>query len=190
MKGLPRLSLLAVFLALTTSYARPTADSDRVELLADKLTRTDPVLRGSGHVRARIDGLAIQADEGAWNSETKELEMRGHVQLTFPERTDHTVFRSGSGNIVTDKAVTFHADRVTVKDGVLAAWGNLVIRPIDPDVWEYTVPQLQGDQMSMNLKTADATVRGNIRTNNVGPTIPALAPLSRYPMVFPPEIIK
>ena len=175
-------SLLPVFLAPAIGQMPPPADSGRVDLAADRLIRNGDLLRGVGHARARIGALAFQADEATWHSGTGELELRGHVQVTLPARADKSLFRYGSGAvvtdkpgaIVTDKPVGLSADRMTVKDGLLQASGNIVGRPEDA--------QLQSDEMYMDLKTADATLSGNVRATG-------FATWSRSRPEIPPELL-
>ena len=187
MRLLLTLCLLPVVSLAAMGQTPPSAVTAHADLVADKLTRTDNVLRGQGHARAKIGDLAIQADEAAWHSDTGELELHGHVQVTLPARSDHRLFRYGKASLVTDKPVELHADRLTVANDLLVASGNLVIRLVDTEVTE--PPQLQGDEMRMSLKIADATVRGNIRTTNIAMPGPEIIGW-RIPRSFPPEIIK
>ena len=142
------------------------------------------MLRGQGRVRAEFGALTLQADEGALRVETGEVQLRGHVAVNLPAREDHSLFRCGDSSVVTDKAVIVHADELNLKNGLLQAAGNILIRLVDPEPGEGS--QVKGDEMAMSLKTADATVRGNVRTNEVQPLHPGQA----RPYLFPPEIIK
>jgi hypothetical protein len=144
--------------------------TDRVDLISDK----------AGRAEAKVSGLVLRADEATLNSETGELRMRGHVHVTLPAREDHTVVRYGKGVLLTRQSIGLTADQVTVKSGLLEASGNLVLVPADP---ELTKVQLQGDQMYMYLKIADATLRGSVRASGVSEG-------HGGSVEFPPEIIE
>ena len=100
--------------------------TDRVNLVSNK----------PGRAEAKVPGwyCETEEDEATLNRETGELQMRGHVHVTLPAREDHTVVRYGEGVLLTDKPIGLTADRVTVKNGLLQASGNLVLLPIDPDL--------------------------------------------------------
>ena len=174
---------LLTLLLLTISMV--AAAADHTDLTADKLVRSGTVLQGSGHARATLGNLTIAADDANLHSDTGELEMRGHVHATLPAREDHTLFRYGSGTLLTLETVGVTADRLTIKDGLLRAWGNIAVVPVDP---ELPGVQLHGDEMFMYLRIADATLRGNVRTVR----IPESSPSNRFARrpVFPPDIIK
>jgi len=150
---------LFVMFGLATLAAGQTAN-----LTADRLVRNGPVLQGQGHVRATLDGLNFQADQATLHSDTGELELRGHVRVTLPARADKSVFRFGSGisesgkphAIVTGERVDVSASQMVVKDGILRAAGNIVVRAVDAEV--------RGDEMLLVLRTADADVFGHILT--------------------------
>lgn len=167
MKLLRSLSLLPILLAPAFSQA------DRVQLLSDK----------PGRAEAKVGGIVLRADEATLNRETGELRMRGHVHVTLPAREDHSVVRYDKRVLLTDQPIGLSADRVTVKNGLLEASGNIVVVPVNP---ELAKAQLRGDEMSMFLKIGDATLRGNIRTFNI-PEPSSSRPSGRD---FPPEIIK
>jgi hypothetical protein len=133
-----------------------------------------------GRAEAKVSGLVLQADEAALNRETGELKMRGHVHVALPAREDHTVVRYGKGVLLTRQSLGLTADQVTVKDGLLQAWGNLVLAALDR---ELNKVQLRGDQMYMFLKIADATLQGNVRSSGISEG-------HRGSVEFPPEIIK
>jgi hypothetical protein len=128
--------------------------TDSVNLISDK----------PGRAEAKVSGLILRADDANLNRETGELKMLGHVHVILPARADHTVVRYGAGVLLTDKPIGLSADRVTVKDGLLEASGNLVLVPVDPDLPN---AQLRSDEMYMYLKIADATLRGNIHPSGV-----------------------
>jgi lipopolysaccharide assembly outer membrane protein LptD (OstA) len=173
---LPTLSLLPI--SLVPAFGQ----TGHIDLAADKLIPEAAVLRGLGHARAKIGDLVLHADEATLRSETGELELRGHVHVILPAREDHSVFRYGTAVLLTDQPVGLTADRLTVKKGLLQASGNIVLVPVDPELPKV---QLQGDEISMDLKTADATLRGNPRALN----LPEPITVPRR-FVFPPEIIK
>ena len=159
------LSLLMLPFAATLAIGQTApADATRANLSADRLTRNGALVQGRGHVRARAGGLVFQADEATLRSDTGELELRENVLVTLPARADKSVFRFGSGisesrkphAIVTGDPVALSASQMVLKDGVLHATGNIVVRAADPEV--------HGDEMSMALRTADATVTGRILT--------------------------
>ena len=175
------LSLLPLWVAAGVAQTPSPTDFDDLALTADKLIRNEGVLRGVGHVKAKLGPLVIQADEATSNSETGELQLRGHVQATLPARADHSVFRYDSGTLVTDKPIALYADRLSVKNGLLQASKNIKVRPVDAESPD--VPQLQADEMFMYLRIADATLRGNVRTNGMPSRRRSLG-------LFPPDIIK
>ena len=144
------------------------AQSDRVELVSDK----------SGHAVAKVLGLILQADEATLNRETGELAMRGHVHAVLPAREDHSVVRYGT---LTDQPIGLTADRLTVKNSLLQAAGNIVVVPSDPELPKV---QLRGDELFMYLKIGDATLKGNVRLSGFRD------PRSRTGVDMPPEIIK
>jgi lipopolysaccharide export system protein LptA len=179
------LILLRTFSLLPVCLASAWCQTDRVDLVADKLTHDSAVVHGSGHARAKIGSLILQADEATLHQETGELEMRGHVHITLPAREDHTVVRYQIAVLLTDQPIGLTADQATVKNGVLAASGNIVVSPADP---ELSKVEVRGDELSMKLDIGDATLRGNIRRSGIPEPVnyPFRMP---YP-VFPPEIIK
>jgi hypothetical protein len=134
------------------------AQSDRVELVSDK----------SGHAVAKVLGLILQADEATLNRETGELAMRGHVHAVLPAREDHSVVRYGTGVVLTDQPIGLTADRLTVKNSLLQAAGNIVVVPSDPELPKV---QLRGDELFMYLKIGDATLKGNVRLSGMPPEI-------------------
>ena len=151
--------------------------TDRVDLVSDK----------PGHAEAKVFGLVLHADEASLNHDTGELAMRGHVHVTLPAREDHTVVRYGTGVLLTNQPIGLTADRLTVKNGLLQASGNIVVVPVDPELPKV---QLRGDEIYMLLRIADATVRGNVRPVNL-PVQDTIRRLPFAPRVFfPPEIIK
>jgi hypothetical protein len=173
--------LLPIWLAAGIAQTLSPADFDHLDLAADKLIRNDSVIHGLGHARAKLGGLVLQGDEITAHSDTGQVELRGHVQATLPARSpDHSVFRYGSGTLVTDKPVTVQADRLSVKYELLQAWGNITVRPVDTKPVD--VPKLQADEMFMYLRIGDAELRGNVR--------PKIAPRPRSFPVLPPDIIK
>jgi len=183
MRLLLTLSLLPLWVASGVAQTAVAAYGERVDLTADKLVRTDNVLRGQGRVRAKLGALTILADEGALRVDTGEFQLRGHVVVNLPAREDHSLFRCGDSSVVTDRAVIVHADELNLKSGLLHAAGNILIRIVDAEPREMS--EIKGDEMSMSLKTADATVRGNVHTNEVQPIHPGMA----RSWVFPPEVI-
>jgi len=147
------------------------AQSDRVELLSDK----------PGRAEAKVLGLVLHADEATFNRETGELAMRGHVHVMLPAREDHSVVRYGTGVVLTDQPIGLTADRLTVKNALLRASGNIVVVPADPELPNV---QLRGDELFMYLKIGDATIKGNVRLSGLRD------PRSRTGVDMPPEIIK
>lgn len=149
-----------------------------------QLDRAELVSARSGRAEARVGSLVLHADEATLNRDTGELAMRGHVHVTLPARDDHSVVRYGSGVMLTDQAIGLTADRVTVKNGLLQASGNIVVVPTDPELPKV---RLRGDEMFMYLRIGDATLRGNVKTVGFDPPI-GIQRDSK--MFFPPEIIK
>ena len=156
------------------------------ELTADKVVHEGAAVHGLGHAKAKLGTLTILADEATLYSNTGELELRGHVLANFAAREDHAIFRHASGVLISVDPVTLHADAVRIKDGTLTAAGNIVIRTVEKHSEEDA--QVQGDEMSMNLKTADATISGHTRTNN--PPQDYSLPGKAKSFQFPPDIIK
>ena len=179
MKLVWTLSLLAVLPASDFGQSGP------IELTADKLVSDAAQVQGVGHARARIGPLVLQADEATWRRETGELEMRGHVHVTLPAREDHTVVRYQAAVLLTDQPIGLTADQAAVRNGRLEASGNIVIVPVDPELPKV---QLRGDELSMKLETADATLRGRVRASGIPE--PQNDPLRRAYRAFPPDIIR
>ena len=169
--NLPRPVFLLPILA-----AAAFAQSDRVDLISDK----------PGHAEAKVSGLVLRADEATLNRENGALTMRGHVHVTLPAREDHTVIRYGTGVLLTDQPIGLTADRLTVKNGLLEASGNIVVVPVDPELPRV---QLRGDEIYMYLRIADATLRGNVRPSGI-PAVPDRPALFVPRRAFPPDIIK
>lgn len=147
--------------------------------------RIDLTFDAAGHARAKIGDLVLSADEATLGRETGELAMRGHVHATLPAREDHSVVRYGADVLITDQPIGLTADRLTVKKGLLKAAGNIVVVPVDQ---KFPKVQLRGDELSMDLKIADATLRGSVRPINIPEPVPSLQ--RRYQRVFPPDIVK
>jgi lipopolysaccharide export system protein LptA len=164
----------------------PAIHSDPVDLTADKLIQDSNGLHGQGRVRVKLGALLIQADEAMHYSDTGELDLLGHVAASFPGRDDHILLRFGSGSIVTDQSLEVHADRITVENGRLEASGNVLVALLDRDAPKLT--QLRSEELSMSLKTGDALLRGNIRTNIYEPANPF--PGQPNFTKFPADIIK
>jgi len=169
-KLLRSISLLPIF--LVPAFCQ----TDRVDLVSAK----------PGRAEAKVAGLVLRADEATLNSETGELKMSGHVHVTLPAREDHTVVRYGTGVLLTDQPIGLTADRVSVKNGLLEASGNIVVVPVDP---EQPKVQLHADEIYMYLKIADATLRGNVRPSGLPTSQPAVI-RGFYAHPFPPDIIK
>ena len=181
MKLLLTVSLLPILTAAGFAQASSSSGSDHCDLTAANLTREGKLVRASGQVKAKSEAVDLSADEATCNSDTGELELRGHVHAALPARADHSVFRYNSATFVTDKSVSIAADRLVVKTGLLQGWGHLVIRGLDPVSKEV---ELRGDEMYMFLRTADATVSGNIKVSDSykGP--------ATHRFVFPPDVVK
>jgi hypothetical protein len=153
----------------------------------DKIDRVDLVSDRTGHAEAKAFGLVLRADDATFNRDTGEIAMRGHVHVTLPAREDHTVVRYGTGVLLTDQPIGLTADRLTVKNGLLQASGNIVVVPVDPELPKV---QLRGDEIYMYLKIGDATLRGNVRPIGFpAPVEGRRAPFTNQ-RVFPPDIIK
>jgi hypothetical protein len=97
------------------------------------------------------------------------------------------VVRYGVGVLLTDQPIGLTADRLTVKNGLLQASGNIVVVPVDPELPKV---QLRGDELYMYLNIGDATLRGNVRPSGIAD--PPGDPRFRFPnsRVFPPDIVK
>jgi hypothetical protein len=158
---------------LTVLLAAAFGQSDRVDLVSDK----------PGHVEAKVMGVVLHADEAALNRETGELSMHGHVHVTLPAREDHTVVRYGTGVILTAEPIGLTADRLTIKNGLLQASGNIVVVPTDPELLKV---RLRGDEIYMYLRIADATLHGNVRPSG----IPDPPMFTKRQIIMPPDIIK
>ena len=158
---------------LPLCIAAAFGQSDRVELVSGK----------PGHAEAKAFGLMLHADEATLNHDTGELSMRGHVHVTLPAREDHTVVRYGAGVLLTDQPIGLTADRLTVKNWLLEASGNIVLVPVDPELPKV---QLRGDEIYMFLRIADATLRGNVRPSG----LPTETRTNFRNYIMPPDIIK
>jgi lipopolysaccharide assembly outer membrane protein LptD (OstA) len=158
-----RLRFVLSLLPIVLAAAQTPTGLGPVEVVANRLVRDGAVIQATGHVHATIGGLAFEADEATMNSQTSELELRGHVRVTLPARADRSVFRfrngpppasTEPGAIVTGDPVGLSAGQMTVKDGLLKASGDVVVRATDA--------QVRGDELSMVLRTGDATLSGHI----------------------------
>lgn len=165
---LPRPLFLLIML-----LAPAFGQTDRIDLISDK----------PGHAEAKVMGVILHADEAILNRETGELSMRGHVHVTLPAREDHTVVRYGAGVILTAEPIGLTADRLTVKNGLLQAAGNIVVVPVDPELLKV---RLRGDEIFMYLRIADATLRGNVRPTG----IPDPPMFPKRDVIMPPDIVK
>ena len=174
---IPALALLAPAIAQT----QPQAKSD---LTADKLVHEGNLLRGVAHARATIAGVTVAADEATFHTDTGELELRGHAHALLPARSDHTLFRYGTGSLVTDQPVAVTADRITIKNELLQASGNVAVVPADP---EMRGARLHGDELYMYLHIADGTLKGNVRTVKIPDN--TTDRFAKRP-IFPPDIVK
>lgn len=194
MRPLWAVSLMSIFLAAALCQAPPGVPPGSVNLSADSLLRDGAITHGRGHVRVTFGGLVYQADEAALHSDTGELDLRGRVQVIFPARADHHIFRFGSSDatadprgiavptgsgkptaLVTTEAVRLSAGQMTVKGGMLQASGNILVRTSDSEV--------RSDELTMALRTADATLNGHIQTSG------RAAHEGQAPEM-PPEIVK
>ncbi len=162
------IGFLTGLLALATLVQAQT----HIEMTAKDLKKDGSVLRGRGAVEAKADQCMMRADEGTLNRETGEIDLRGHVHVVLPPRTDHTVFRYDSHALVTGKAVDVFADHIHVKNMLLQGSGHVQVRAAEGD--------LQADEIVMYMNTADAQLHG---------TVPAQG-LHRGLKDFPPEVIK
>lgn len=181
MRLLPICTLLLALAGLADTQTGPVAPTDRAELTADALTRTGSLLRGVGHVHARIGALVLAADEGTLASDTGDLELRGNATVTLPARSDRNLFRYDSQVVLTDAPVPIRADRLSVSNGVLRGSGHIQVKTDDA--------LLQADEIEMLLGTGDGRASGNIRVN--GKPLEPPSPAARaFEHVFPPDIIK
>ena len=135
------MKLLASLFLLPILLIPVFGQTDRVELVNDK----------PGRAEAKVAGVVLHADDATLDHETGELHMHGHVHATLPAREDHTVIRYGAGVLLTDQPIGLTADRVTVRNGLVVASGNIVVVPVDPELPKV---QLRGDELSMQLKVA------------------------------------
>jgi hypothetical protein len=163
-------------LILLAALAAPAlAQYDRAEIVSAR----------AGRAEARVGCLIFHADQATLNPDTGELALRGRVHVTLPAREDHTVVRYGAGVIVTGDPLGLTADRITVKNGLLQASGNIVIVPTDTDLAKV---QLRGDELYLYLRIGDATLKGNVRPTGF-PTTDSRFNQPRRTF-FPPDIIK
>jgi len=175
----PMGALLLVSAGLVYPQTGPAAPTDRADLTADALTRTGSLLTGVGHVRAKIGNLVLRADEGTVSSESGALELRGHVTVTLPARSDRNLFRYDSHVLITEAPVLLSADRMSVSDAVLRGSGHVLVKT-DEAV-------LQVDQVELLLRTGDGRTSGDIRLDGKPLDDMPSAPRSH---VFPPDVIK
>jgi len=151
------------------------------------LDRDGAAVHGTGHARVMVGKLAVTADEATFHHDTGMVELKGHVSTTLPAREDDTLVRYGAGNLLTQETVVLTADRMSIHGGALRAAGNVVVAPNDP---ELPGARLSGDELSMNLATADGTIRGNIRAVKLrDDSAPSLTDRQLHTL-FPPDIVK
>jgi lipopolysaccharide assembly outer membrane protein LptD (OstA) len=168
--------LLLLSAALACGQTHATV-ADRPQMTAGKLSREGALVKGSGHVRAKLGPLTLEADEGVLHSDTGEVELRGHVGVTLPARSDRNIFRYGSDIVFSDQPVLLSADRLNVKDALLRGSGHIQVKT--------TKDLLAADEIEMYLSNGDARVRGNVRVNRTPPN-----PSGVGGGDFPPDIIK
>jgi len=173
--------LLSILSAAAAAQTDSSSILDGCQLNAVKVTHDGKLLRGSGQVHAKGGGLSVSGDEATCNTDTGELDVRGHAQVTLPARSDFSVFRYKTSVFLTNRSVDISADRVDVKDGLFKASGDVQIHGRDA---HSTLVQLRADEMYMFMKIADATVSGNVRASGIsnGNT--------RGFGGFPPEVIR
>jgi lipopolysaccharide assembly outer membrane protein LptD (OstA) len=150
-------------------------------MTASRSVHDGNLLRASGRVRARIGPLLLEGDEGTLNSDTGEVEVRGHARITLPERSDRTVVRYGAGTIVTEQALGVSADRIAIKYGLLRGRGHVDVRT--------DKGRLQADEIDLFLRIGDADMRGNVRLNGGIPATPVRT-FREWRNPFPPDIVK
>jgi lipopolysaccharide assembly outer membrane protein LptD (OstA) len=168
------LLISAILLSIPAQAQTAKAPPQHVEFVAARLTRAGTTLRGAGAVQAKAAGLILNSDEGTYNTETGEVDLRGHVRVTLPARTDHHLFRYDKESIVTEQSVDLSADRIDIKNHRLLGSGHVLVR--------LTGAQLRGDELELYLSTGDAQLRGNVQAVRQGKR-------GGRPE-FPPEIIK
>jgi hypothetical protein len=148
---------------------------------ADKVIRDGPVLRGTGHVEARVGGLVLTGDSGSINTETDDVEVAGKAKVTLPARSDRTLLRYSGGAFISGDPVIITADRLAVRSGLLLrGYGNVLAA--SPQA------RLEGAELELFLKIGDGDVRGNVRLNGAVPEGPGQRVLRRYKL--PAEIWK
>lgn len=136
-----------------------------VNFNADRLSHNGAVTQGQGHVRVTIDGLVFQANQANYRSDTGELDLTGNVEVTLPGRAEKSTFRftipTPDGDqpaaLITDRSVRLTAVHMHMRSGQLQASQNIAVRAPEAQVY--------GDEMSMALRTADATLTGHVVSN-------------------------
>lgn len=166
------LATLAASTAFLSAQTGALPTGNHAGMTAKHLTHEGSILRGTGGVEGRVGQFVFRSDEGTLNSDTGEIDLRGHAHLIMPARTDHILFRHDSTALITDKSVDLFADRLHVKNMILQGAGHIQILCADD--------QLRADEVEMYLNSGDGRVRGNIQST--GP--------HRGVTDFPPDIIK
>ncbi len=134
-----------------------------------------------GRVQAKAGSVELEADAGTAEPENGRLDLRGHVRVTLPARSDRNLIRYGTRAAITDLAFLITADAVTVRNGLLRGRGHVTVQT--------DVAALQADEIDVYLRLGDGEVHGNIRLN--GTRIELLdTPRRRVPPPMPPEVIR
>jgi adhesin HecA-like repeat protein len=160
----------------------PQPAADRLGFTAAKLVQEGSILHGRGRVRATSGKLVLYGDEGTFNRETGEIELRGRATTTLPARADRNLIRYATRAVVTEQAVVISADRLRVKNGLLRGWGQVDIRTARG--------RLHADEIDVYVNLGDGQLRGNIRFNGAPARTTYPLPVQSLRDRFPPEIIK
>jgi lipopolysaccharide export system protein LptA len=134
-----------------------------------------------GRLQAKAGPVQLEADAGTLDPQTGHLDLRGHVRVTLPARSDRNLIRYGGRAVVTEQAFLVSADAVTVRNGLLRGRGHVTVRT--------DAAALQADEIFVYLRLGDGEVRGNIRVNGTRIELLDSAP-RRRPPVMPPEVIR
>lgn len=173
---------LLLFSALAPGQSNSPTEFSGTTLTADRLRHDGPLLRGSGHVRVRIAGLVLEADNGVQDLEKQLIDLHGHAVVRLPTEPPFWVVRWGPGRvIVATDPTTISADEVSITPRILHVRGHIQMKK------DFTL--LQGDEADFYLYAGDAEVKGNLRVDGASPAPPAFR-TRRLNENFPPDIVR
>jgi len=153
---------------------------DQPRITARTLKKDGAIVRGTGQVKISLGELLLQGHEGSVNSSIDEMSVQGGATAQLPPKTSTLLIRFGSHAVVTPLPALLKADRITVKDGLLRAKGQVHL--------EAGERVLDGDNLDCFLNIGDGTLTGNVREN--GWRIDNQPADRRRVFISTPEVIK